>query len=49
MPLIPEWAAVDQIIGEQISAAFTGSIPAKQALDTAAERVAEFMHEAGYN
>jgi multiple sugar transport system substrate-binding protein len=48
VPLIPEWAAVDQIIGEQVSAAFAGSISAKEALDTAAARVEEFMKEAGY-
>jgi multiple sugar transport system substrate-binding protein len=49
IPLIPEWAAVDQIIGEQVSAAFAGQKSAKEALDTAASRVATFMHDAGYN
>jgi multiple sugar transport system substrate-binding protein len=47
-PMIPEWAAVDQIIGEQISAAFAGTKPAKEALDEAAARVEAFMAEAGY-
>lgn len=46
--MIPEWAAVDQIIGEQISAAFAGTKPAKEALDEAATRVEAFMAEAGY-
>lgn len=49
VPLIPEWAAVDQIIGEQVAAAFAGQKTAKEALDEAAKRVAAFMHEAGYN
>lgn len=49
VPLIPEWAAVDQIISEQLSAAFAGTETPKQALDTAAQQVATFMHQAGYN
>lgn len=48
IPMIPEWAAVDQIIGEEISAAFTGAKSAQEALDTAAERVEAFMADAGY-
>ncbi len=48
VPMIPEWAAVDQIMGEQLSAAFAGTKSAKEALDTAAERVEAFMSEAGY-
>jgi ABC-type glycerol-3-phosphate transport system substrate-binding protein len=48
IPLIPEWAAVDQIIGEQMSAAFAGAKAPKEALDAAAERVEAFMAEAGY-
>jgi multiple sugar transport system substrate-binding protein len=49
VPLTPEWAAVDQIIGEQLSAAFAGAKTPKEALDEAASRVASFMHESGYN
>jgi multiple sugar transport system substrate-binding protein len=49
VPLIPEWAAVDQIIGEQLSAAFAGAKTPKEALDEAATRVASFMHDSGYN
>lgn len=48
VPLIPEWAAVDQIIGEQLSAAFAGTKSAKEALDEAATRVSDFMKESGY-
>jgi ABC-type glycerol-3-phosphate transport system substrate-binding protein len=48
VPLIPEWATVDQIIGEQISAAFVGQKSAKEALDNAAEKVEQFMQKAGY-
>ncbi len=48
VPLIPEWAAVDQIIGEQVSAAFAGTKSPKEALDEAARRVEEFMGKAGY-
>lgn len=48
VPLIPEWAAVDQIIGEQLSAAFAGTKTPKEALDEAALRVEAFMKEAGY-
>ncbi len=48
VPLIPEWAAVDQIIGEQLSAAFAGTKTPKAALDDAATRVASFMKDAGY-
>lgn len=48
VPLIPEWATVDQIMGEQMSAAFSGQKSAKDALDTAAEKVYKFMKEAGY-
>ncbi|MGE4248990.1 MAG: sugar ABC transporter substrate-binding protein [Parvibaculaceae bacterium] len=49
VPLIPEWSAVDQIIGEQVAAAFAGTKSAKEALDEAAARVEKFMREAGYN
>ena len=48
VPLIPEWASVDQIIGEQLSAAFAGTKTPKAALDEAAKRVASFMKDAGY-
>ncbi len=48
VPLIPEWATVDQIIGEQMSAAFSGQKSAKEALDIAAGKVEKFMREAGY-
>jgi multiple sugar transport system substrate-binding protein len=48
VPLIPEWAAVDQLIGEQLSAAFAGTKTPKEALDEAATRVAAFMKTAGY-
>lgn len=48
VPLIPEWASVDQILGEQLSAAFAGQKTAKEALDEAATRVAAFMKESGY-
>lgn len=48
VPLIPEWAAVDQLIGEQIAAAFAGSMTVQEALDAAAERVEAFMASAGY-
>src|SRR5690606_8149933 len=48
VPLIPEWSAVDQIIGEQVSAAFAGTKTAREALDEAAVRVEKFMGEAGY-
>jgi len=48
VPLIPEWATVDQIIAEELSAAFTGAKSAKKALDDAAKKVEKFMEEAGY-
>jgi multiple sugar transport system substrate-binding protein len=48
VPMIPEWAAVDQIIAEQVAAAFAGAKTAKEALDEAAARVETFMTEAGY-
>ena len=48
VPMIPEWAAVDQIIGEQLSAAFAGAKSPKEALAEASQRVEAFMAEAGY-
>lgn len=48
VPMIPEWAAVDQIIGEQLSAAFAGAKSPKDALAEAAQRVEAFMADAGY-
>ena len=47
-PLIPEWAQVDQIIAEEIHAAFTGQKSAKAALDAAAAKVERVMRQAGY-
>jgi ABC-type glycerol-3-phosphate transport system substrate-binding protein len=48
VPLIPEWAAVDQIIAEQVAAAFAGDKTAQEALDEAAIRVEAFLSDAGY-
>ena len=48
VPLIKEWAAIDQIIAENLSSAFTGQMSAKDALDKAVATVEEFMSEAGY-
>lgn len=48
VPLIPEWATVDQIIAEELSAAFAGQKGPKKALDDAARKVEQFMREAGY-
>ncbi|MHA1262191.1 MAG: ABC transporter substrate-binding protein [Candidatus Freyarchaeota archaeon] len=48
VPFLPEWAAIDQIIAEQLSAAFAGLKSPEAALDEAAARVEELMREAGY-
>jgi len=48
VPLIPEWATVDQIIAEELSKAFIGQKTPKEALDDAARKVESFMREAGY-
>lgn len=48
VPLLPEWAGIDQIIAEQLSIAFTGQKSARDALNDAASKVEEFMKSAGY-
>ena len=48
VPLLPEWAGIDQIIAEQLSIAFTGQKGARDALNEAAAKVEEFMKSAGY-
>ena len=48
VPMISQWAAVDQIIAEQVAAAFAGSKSAQEVLDEAATRVEAFMADAGY-
>lgn len=48
VPLLPEWASIDQIIAEQLSIAFIGQKSAKDALNEAAAKVEEFMKSAGY-
>jgi multiple sugar transport system substrate-binding protein len=48
VPLLPEWAGIDQIIAEQLSIAFTGQKRARDALNEAASKVEEFMKSAGY-
>jgi multiple sugar transport system substrate-binding protein len=56
VPLLPEWAGIDpipgfdidQIIAEEISAAFTGQKSARDALDAAQVKVLWFMKNAGY-
>jgi multiple sugar transport system substrate-binding protein len=48
VPLLKEWAAIDQIIAEQLSAAFVGQKGPKEALDQAAAAVDRLMREAGY-
>ena len=41
VPLLPEWAGIDQIIAEQLSIAFTGQKSARDALNEAATKVEE--------
>ena len=48
IPLLPEWASIDQIIAEQLSIAFTGQKSARDALNDAAAKVEDFMKSAGY-
>jgi multiple sugar transport system substrate-binding protein len=48
VPLLPEWASIDQIIAEQLSIAFIGQKSARDALNEAAAKVEEFMKSAGY-
>ena len=48
VPLLPEWASIDQIIAEQLSIAFIGQKSAREALNEAAAKVEEFMKSAGY-
>jgi multiple sugar transport system substrate-binding protein len=48
VPLLPEWASIDQIIAEQLSIAFIGQKSARNALNEAAAKVEEFMKSAGY-
>jgi maltose-binding protein MalE len=48
VPLLPEWAAIDQIIAEQLSIAFTGQESARDALNDAATKVEDYMKSAGY-
>jgi multiple sugar transport system substrate-binding protein len=48
VPLLPEWASIDQIIAEQLSIAFIGQKNARDALNEAAAKVEEFMKNAGY-
>ncbi len=48
VPLLPEWASIDQIIAEQLSIAFIGQKSARDALNDAASKVEEFMKSAGY-
>jgi len=48
VPLLPEWASIDQIIAEQLSIAFIGQKSPRDALNEAAAKVEEFMKSAGY-
>ncbi|MBV9130688.1 MAG: hypothetical protein JO298_09930, partial [Verrucomicrobia bacterium] len=48
VPLLPEWAGIDQIIAEQLSIAFTGQKGARDALNEAATKVEDYMRSAGY-
>jgi multiple sugar transport system substrate-binding protein len=48
VPLLPEWAGIDQIIAEQLSIAFTGQKSARDALNEAAAKVEDYMKSAGY-
>ena len=48
VPLLPEWAGIDQIIAEQLSIAFIGQKSARDALNDAAAKVEDFMRSAGY-
>jgi multiple sugar transport system substrate-binding protein len=48
VPLLPEWAGIDQIIAEQLSIAFTGQKSARDALNEAATKVEDYMKSAGY-
>ncbi|WP_181182181.1 MULTISPECIES: extracellular solute-binding protein [unclassified Mesorhizobium] len=47
-PQIPEWGAVDNACGVQLSRAFAGELGPKEALDAAVKAVDEIMRDAGY-
>ena len=47
-PPIPEYAAIEHILGDEIFAALSGELSEREALERSQNRIDKIMREAGY-